>query len=176
MPPRYAPWPYGGPDPTPRPRHTPEQRRNRVVLAILAAVVAVIAVAIVAAVAGGGAGKDSAGSKPSSSTASTLDDWKSAVCRPGTYFNGGGHLHNADGGSASCQSINGVIILIGQYTSSFDWRNDVAIFRGAAYASITDTNGTCVFVAPLPGSRSVAALEPLRQFGFEIGGSGSSGH
>jgi len=172
--PGYAPWPYLGPGPTPRPRHTPEQRRNRVVLAILAAVVAVIAVAIVVAVAGGS--KDSAGSMPSSSTASNLDDWKSAVCRPGTYFNGGGHLHNADGGSASCQSINGVIILIGQYTSSFDWRNDVAIFRGAAYASITDTNGTCVFVAPLPGSRSVAALEPLRQFGFEIGGSGSSGH
>jgi hypothetical protein len=65
-----------------------------------------------------------------------MDDWKFAACRPGTYFNGGGHLRNADGGSATCQSLNGVIIMIGQYTSNFDWRSDVALFRGCAYASI----------------------------------------
>ena len=32
--------------------------------------------------------------------------------------------------------------MIGQYTSNFDWRSDVALFRGGAYASIPDDNGT----------------------------------
>ena len=172
--PGSVPWPYAVPGPTSRTRRTLEQRRNIVVLAILGAVVAVVAVAIVIAVASGD--KDSARSTPSSSTASSLDDWKSAVCQPGTYFNGGGHLRNADGGSASCQSINGVVVLIGQYTSNFDWRNDVAIFRGASYAFISDTDGTCVFVSPTPGARGASALEPLRQFGFQISGSGSPGY
>jgi hypothetical protein len=171
MAPAYVPWPYGEQGRRPPERQLPAQRRNKVVIGILAAVVALTAIAVVVGLASGS--KDSAGSKTATSTASGLDDWKTAVCRPGTYFNGRGHLRNADGGSASCQSLNGVIILIGQYTSDFDWRNDVAIFRGASYASVADTNGTCVFVAPMPGSRSANALEPLRRFGFEISTSGS---
>jgi hypothetical protein len=66
-------------------------------------------------------------------------------------------------------SRNSVPIMIGQYTPSFGLQSDVAMFKGASYATIAANDGrTCVFVAPLAGARSASALEPLTQFGFQI--------
>lgn len=101
---------------------------------------------------------------------STSDDWERAVCRPGTFANGAGHLRNADS-QAQCLSLNGLPIAIGKYTSSFALENDVALFRGTTYATVTTTDGGTWAVIPMTtggGSRAQSAVEPLRQFGFEM--------
>ena len=98
---------------------------------------------------------------------STQDDWEAAVCKPGTFHNGGGHLPNADG-SGFCLSLSGAPVMIGQYSSSFSLKNDIALFRGSSYATIdTDGGGAVLFLSISP--RSVSALEPLRQYGFQVG-------
>jgi len=60
--------------------------------------------------------------------------------------------------------------MIGQYSSSFSLKNDVALFRGSSYATLEmDDGSTCLYLSI--GSRSASALEPLLQFGFQVGGS-----
>jgi hypothetical protein len=96
---------------------------------------------------------------------STSDDWQRAVCKPGTFFNGGRSLRNATG-SASCQSPTGGLIAIGTYSSQFALENDMAIYRGRPYATTpTDSGETYVF---LEMNGSGEALSPLESFGFTI--------
>ena len=121
----------------------------------------------------GRAGSGSAGSgEPRTTSYSTSDQWEAAVCTPGTFFNGANHLPNATGGGALCRSLNGVLILMGEYTSSFAVQNDLALFKGGcAYATTTGITGTIgVFLVPPVGNpqRAAAALSPLQTFGFQI--------
>jgi hypothetical protein len=103
-----------------------------------------------------------------SSGASTSDQWESSVCKLGTFHNGGGLLRNATG-SGSCLADNGSgPIFIGQYQGTFGLQNDAVLFRGCAYATITDNTGTTwAFIAPARGSLDGATvLSPLAAFGF----------
>jgi hypothetical protein len=169
---------------TPSETERPPKRSLRdrpVAMAVLGVVLAGAVVALLfAANLSGGSGNQtvqtSSGTGNRSATGSTLDDWEAAVCKPGTLSNSGNNLRNADA-SGSCMSLNGGPIMIGQYTSSFGLQSDMAIFRGASYATIPTNDGrTCVFVAPFPGAKSASALEPLTQFGFQINSVPMSGY
>ncbi len=183
-PPDYVPSPYRGPIAASPQRQVPQRRRSRVVVAVLGVVVAVAAAVAIAVglTKGGGDSGGSAGPSTASMPPSTLDNWEAAVCRPGTLSPGtestlGGRLlPNADG-SMHCFSRNNTTIMIGQYpaAANFALQSDVAMFKGAHYATLPDTGGICVFVAPLPGAASATALEPLTQFGFQINSVPSSG-
>jgi hypothetical protein len=142
------------------------------VVLVVVLVVVVFVVAVAAAVhmnsGSGHSSRDAALSGAPAQQPSSLDDWDRAVCRPGTYINGTGLLRNAVA-QANCMSPNNVPISIGKYTSSFSLENDVALFRGASYATIaTEDGATVAFLAPIAGGRSEAALTPLTQFGFQI--------
>jgi len=107
-------------------------------------------------------------------TASTLDDWLSAVCKPGSYRNGSNQLPNAELG-ATCLSrgANGMSILIGQYWSKFGMESDIAIFRMSSFAALQTEGGFYqVFIAPGGRSSQSSALQPLAQYGFTLGTAG----
>jgi hypothetical protein len=150
-------------------------RASQSQIGVLVVVFLVLLVFLAVAVAVGvsvnsGSGNHShrASSSGASALPSTTDDWERAVCRPGTFFDGRGHLPNAVA-QAECVSQKNVPIMIGQYTSSFALENDVAILKRASYASTVDPTGeTTVFIAPVPGERSASALSPLTQFGFQV--------
>lgn len=103
-------------------------------------------------------------------SSSSSDDWKRAVCRPGTFFNGQDVLRNSTG-AAACTSLNGVPIGIATYASQFGLENDVAIYRGGFYATTTTDSGQTYAFVPLTGSNNdtvQAALAPLKAYGFQI--------
>ena len=102
---------------------------------------------------------------------SNLDDWLSAVCKPGTYRNGNNRLPNAQAGG-TCMSLgtNGMPIFMGQYSSKFGMESDIAIFRMRSYAALqTDSGAFQVFIALGPGS---SVLQPLAEYGFDLGTAG----
>lgn len=104
-------------------------------------------------------------------TASTLDDWLSAVCKPGSYRNGNNRLPNAQaGGTCISLGANGMPILIGQYESKFGMDSDIAMFRMRSYAAAQTDGGLYqVFIAL---GRGLVALQPLSQYGFVLGTAG----
>jgi len=115
----------------------------------------------------------SPGEEASSQTvpSSTLDDWLTAVCRPGTYINGTvGILRNADG-TATCKSLIGDSpVMMGQYSSAFSLQNDIAVHKGSDYATILMESGsTQLFLAYGSRVSRPNPLQPLTQFGFEVG-------
>jgi hypothetical protein len=94
-----------------------------------------------------------------------LEDWIPAVCVPGTFFQGGDLLPNADG-QAFCKSLRNDSIVMGQYNSEFEAKNDLNIFRNAEYATIAGSGGRIqVFISP--AARNV--LTPLQTFGSSVG-------
>jgi hypothetical protein len=104
---------------------------------------------------------------------STSDQWFAAVCKPGTFREGGGDggwLTNAVG-RASCFPANGEdsFIFIGQYSSEYLARNDAELYTthatGSA-ATMADTEGYMLFVNMVDPSG--ASLQPLAHFGFAI--------
>ncbi len=103
--------------------------------------------------------------------ASTLDDWLSAVCKPGTFRDGNNRLPNAQaGGTCTSLSANGMPIFMGQYSSKFGMESDIAIFRMRSYATLlTDSGRYQVFIAL---GRESSALQPLVQYGFGLGVAG----
>lgn len=100
------------------------------------------------------------------------DDWYAAVCRSGTFQDGGGNgqwLTNAVG-RASCDSSVSMQnwIFIGQYSSDYLARNDSALFKraGGSSAMIRDTDGYMLFLSPT--DKTGATLQPLAKYGFAI--------
>jgi hypothetical protein len=109
-----------------------------------------------------------AGGSTPTSIPSTQDDWLAAVCKPGTFHNGGRKLlANADG-QASCSSglYNGQPIGLGQYSDEYMARNDVAMLRAASAIARTDSGDWEVFIAL--GDPSGRVLQPLADLGFTI--------
>lgn len=120
----------------------------------------------------GGAGVSArdAGSVPAPMP-SNLDDWLSAVCKPGTFRDGNNRLPNAQAGG-TCMSLgaNAMPIFMGQYSSRFGMESDIAMFRTRSFAALeTDSGEYQVFIALGPGS---SALRSLEQYGFDLGVAG----
>jgi hypothetical protein len=141
-----------------------------VVALVALAVAAIIAViGLVAVLHHTGSTTTGSGSVPTTSMIrpSSSDDWYAAVCRPGTFHNGSGHLHNADHGTASCLSPSGGPILMGEYSSAYMARNDAAFFSmGSSASLVADSGVTVLFIAP--ADYTGTALQPLAQYGFTI--------
>ena len=103
---------------------------------------------------------------------STQDQWFAAVCKPGTFFDGGGNgqwLTDSVGRGSCSSSVTRDWIYIGQYSSKYLAQNDAAMSSGLSHGSsaiVQDTNGYMLFVAPT--DRTGASLQPLAQFGFTI--------
>jgi hypothetical protein len=147
----------------------PRKRNHAKVIAIVASALAAFVALIVLGVALHNSGATTAQSGSAATRtpqASSLDDWLNAMCKPGSFFNGGHVLHNADGGSASCVSLKGNPILIGQYSSEYMARNDAAILHSGCSAIMATDSGYELFVAPV--DRSGKSLEPLSRFGFTV--------
>lgn len=101
-----------------------------------------------------------------------LDEWLAAVCKPGTYRGGvSGVLRNADGNGTCLSRTGGTPILGGQYASDFLMRNDMALYKGANYATGTMESGNLqLFLAPGGAFRNLPNdLAPLAQYGFTLG-------
>jgi len=149
-------------------------------LIVLGAIMGCVALFIGSKLAGGGSGSSksstlASGSRyptydapvPASIPPSTDDDWKAAVCQPGTYSDRKATLPNADW-SGFCQSLRGNPIIMGWFIGTFSIQNDLARFRGATFAQLPTSEGrTAVFLTPVGGTG--AALDPLTQFGFTLG-------
>jgi len=164
-----------------QPMSTPSAGDGKKTLLIILGAVAFIGLLVIGAkVIGGGSGSSDNANRASGSqyptydTAmpapippSTDDDWKAAVCQPGTYSDRKPTLPNADW-SGFCQSLRGNPIIMGLYTGTFTIQNDLARFRGATFAQLPTAEGrTAVFLTPVGGTS--AALDPLTQFGFTLG-------
>ena len=94
------------------------------------------------------------------------EDWFAAVCKVGTFSNGGTALRNASGEAACQSSQQQGPLWIGQYNSVYLAQNDAARIPFAS-AIGTDSGGTVwLFIAV--GGRTGNALAPLRQFGFTL--------
>lgn len=106
---------------------------------------------------------------PSSSLSGSLEDWLSAVCKPGTFYDGlgrsSGIFQGAQAGSF-CQGTRSQIFIL-RYQSDYLLKNDLA--RGGQafryYASGVQDYDTVVFV-PLGNNRG--DVQPLADFGFAI--------
>jgi hypothetical protein len=97
-----------------------------------------------------------------------FDDWLAAVCKPGSYENGGRKIFRNSNAGGSCMPANGQggIILIGEWDSNFVMTNDLTALRIKYYASWTDGQSPKAFVPY--GSVTGAELEPLTRFGFSV--------
>jgi hypothetical protein len=148
-------------------------------------VVVIVGVVLAVTLAKGNGSDGSTHSAGSSSGASAAqpfgrDDLLQAVCKPGSWANGTGHLRNADG-QGQCQALHGTrtygLLAIGQYSSSYEANNDAQFLHNlvskAPYALGTDPGGTTWLVIPLIGGDD-STLEPLTQFGFQIKAAGAS--
>lgn len=144
--------------------------------AIAGVFVVIAAVALVVSVTRAGKGPDGrsgANESPSGQSVTrsySRDDLLAAVCKVGTWQNGSGYLRNADGQGQCMASHADTPLFIGQYTSSFEATNDVNVLTDRSYAIGTNEQGTTwVVLAVWTGSQVEPALEPLVQFGFQIG-------
>lgn len=117
----------------------------------------------------------SGGATTQSVPASNLDDWLREVCKPGTYQNGGARvLRNSDAGGTclSLVSDGPRPIMMGQYSSDFSLENDVAIMKGADYATLQTDNGFTQLFLSLGGSSASGkanVFQSLAKYGFTIG-------
>lgn len=99
---------------------------------------------------------------------STSQDWFAAVCRKGTFTDGGQTANTLPGADATgfCAGKNGSAVSIGSYSSTFLLENDVARFYSPSYATTVDDQGRTWAFVSVPANKS--DLAPLEQFGFVI--------
>lgn len=125
----------------------------------------------------GSSATSGAGSPRSASSTITgnVDDWRAAVCSPGSYRDGsavGGYSFPSATAQGQCHSgtqqhFTG-FIAIGQFNSDFEMRNDLVAMRMTRYAATTDRDPITVFALSGGSASDPAALDPLTQFGFSI--------
>lgn len=149
--------------PQPLPPRTPWRRKWWVWTTAGIAVFAIILVAIGVNSSTTPSTSDSA----SASTHSTQDEWLEAVCKPGTFRNGGREiLRNADGQASCSARLSGSPIILGQYSDEYMARNDVTALHMPSAIARTDSGDWEVFISF--GDPSGRALEPLAELGFTV--------
>jgi hypothetical protein len=150
------------------------QSRARTMTVIVAAVIPVIALLLVGFVLfirRDGTPHLTTGPRPPPLSTTSMEDWTSSVCQPGSFQDGviGNGLPNASGSGHCTGNKNADLVTMGTYARMRLLNSDVAQYRGAIYATIRLTSGEIfAFVAPLPGDRSV--LDPLTRYGFTVHG------
>ncbi|MFH5230394.1 hypothetical protein [Antrihabitans spumae] len=99
----------------------------------------------------------------------TLDDWLTAICAPGKFYDG--TTFNGATGGGSCPIGNpdypNDLVYVTQYDSNFKMNNDLAAYQMQYYASSINDQGQ-INVFAVRSARGRSALLPLSQFGFEI--------
>jgi hypothetical protein len=99
----------------------------------------------------------------------TSDDWLSAVCEPGRFFDRGSSMPGAVGGATCSPRIAtgnpNSLIWITQFDSDFKMRNALAA-RLTKYFASTEHNGLLWTFSVIENDPS--PLRPLEQFGFSI--------
>ena len=104
---------------------------------------------------------------------STQDQWFAAVCKSGTFHDGGGNgqwLTNSIARGSCDSKVNpDDWIFIGRYLSESQARSDAVLnsdIAGGSSAMMRTTEGYMLFVAPT--DHTGASLQSLAQFGFTI--------
>ena len=103
--------------------------------------------------------------KPGSDLTGSRDDWLAAVCTPGTYQTNTRKFFPNETASGTCMDSNMQSIQIGQFSSDYLMRNDLARWSLTNIAWGTNNQGSIVF-ANVVGQRS--QLGPLANFGFVV--------
>jgi hypothetical protein len=101
----------------------------------------------------------------------SYDDWRGALCKPGSYFeanSGGAHFFANAIDRAVCQTNSRTEIMIGKWDDNFTMKNDIALdHAGRSYYSSCHGSSGIIFAFVTAGS-DAAALKPLQQFGFTV--------
>jgi hypothetical protein len=154
QPPPLAPW---------------NKRPGLVIIGVTGAVLLVVLI-VVAIVASGShnSGSPGAGSVRSGGVSGSRDDWLQAVCRQGTFFDGGTTSFRNATGTGSCMPAerSAQRIWIGQWDSAYLMRNDM--IPGHAIRFYAWGQQDTLFTAFAVHDVNTASLEPLTQFGFTI--------
>lgn len=108
-----------------------------------------------------------AASGDSESITGSLREWQEAVCYLGSLRQGGGGFPSATGRDR-CQADGDLstVIFFGKFDSDYLMRNDLALMQIRFYTSAISSDQSVVAIA-ITGTSS-KALNPLREFGFEI--------
>jgi hypothetical protein len=146
--------------PPPRPKHP--VRNTVLVVLLLAVLLLVVIITVVFAISRHGSGNVATDSSPTLVPDSNSDQWKAAVCKLGTYYNGGGPVNAVATGN--CLSPRGTLIMMGLYNSEYDAQDAAARYRrmGSSSATTPTTTGTLVMIAL--NDRTGINLEPLSEF------------
>jgi hypothetical protein len=107
------------------------------------------------------------GSARADTISGSLDDWRGAVCKSGSYHEGGSGVPFPDATAQAFCNTGSANVWIGQFDSEYLMHNDLAAMRMMnSHTSVVNSgSGLITMFATNGGSR---ALSPLTQFGFQL--------
>ena len=109
------------------------------------------------------------GASPDGALIGSLDDWRAAVCNPGTFHDSQRKFFPDETASGYCQTGRTSVVLA-QFDSDYLMRNDLLRFRMNYFAWGNDGQRFIVFATV---GYQPSALQPLAAFGFKIESGGS---